>query len=108
MFETYREWVKKFPERLNLTQIARGVYTGQLEQALTKTAAYIGSAIPSGRATRLRFASDVLGREIKSFNDLSDAEIWAFNQYTSTDKRAAFQEIQQWLADTYGKQEKLI
>jgi hypothetical protein len=92
------EWIKKqvkrFPNKgaLHLSQATRGAMTRQLEAVITRTAP---STSLSLRDIRLRLSEEIFGRAICSFNELSDAEMLALNQWIVT--RQA-----EWLADWLG------
>ena len=107
MFTIPRELLEKFPSRLHLEQTSRGVYTGQFEQALTKTARHIGAPVSGTegfRNARLALARTIFEKEsLVSFNELSDAELWALQQWVTHHKKNAFQAMKIWLAETYGQ-----
>ena len=109
MFEKPRQIMGTFPSHLFLQQRSRGVYTGQFEQAMTKTARHIGAPVSGTegfRNARLALAKDIFEKEsLVSFNELSDAELWALQQWVTHHKKNAFEAIKTWLIDNYGQTE---
>ena len=52
------------------------------------------------KEARLKLASEVYGKKITSYNDLTDPELAALSQYATTKGR----ELKQWLISKYGEQ----
>lgn len=83
----------------------RGAFIGKVEKVIFKQASKIHLPINNrGRMIRLRLASKLLDREVSSFNDLSDTELWSVEQWAIRYP----EELRQWLEENYGKQEELL
>jgi len=99
-----RTILSQFPETLWMSQRTRGAIIGRLEDTIRETAALIHLPVGSGRDIRLHLASELFGRRINTFNQLSTAEIWAVDQWVLRQKAEG---LRDWLAANYGEQLKL-
>jgi hypothetical protein len=83
----------------------RGAFTGGVTKMIIEEADKIGLPISgSGRKIRLALASELVEREVKSFKDLTDQELWDINRWVVSHRR----ETREWLAETYGYQESMF
>jgi hypothetical protein len=98
--DTIREKKDKFPETLWMSAGTRGAMIGRLEEAIKTTADDIGLPLGNGRDIRLRLTSEVYLRDIHSFNELTDAELWALDQWVLEGANG----LQDWLRQAYGVQ----
>ncbi|KKL08511.1 hypothetical protein LCGC14_2575130 [marine sediment metagenome] len=81
----------------------RGALIGGVTSAIRGAAAAAGIEYRGQfREARLRLASEVYGRRITSYNDLTDGEIVAINKWVTT--RGL--ELKTWLIERYGQQTK--
>jgi len=108
MFEYPREAVKRYPSPLWFDENTRNVYTGIFEQALMKTAKQLGTPIPSARQARLDIAGEIFEKQVSSFKEFSDAEIWALYQWVSYHKADAYETFKVWLNEKYGSQSNMF
>jgi len=94
-------WQVRYPTTAQLSKKARGVMIGRLSTAIREAAKSIGLDVNMRHArlelalssrgehitlvhmrhARLELASDVFEREVMTFNELSDAELWTINQW---------------------------
>jgi hypothetical protein len=80
-----------------LSRGARGAEIGATTNAINKAASSIGLEIEP-RAARLALASEVLGRQVESYNELSDGELKAVVGWASNNVGR----LAQWLGMRYG------
>jgi hypothetical protein len=106
-----REWIRqraaRFPRTLHVSQGSRGVYVGQIGEAIKAAAGRIGLPVNGARDVRLLLARAVYGREIGTYNELSDAELWALHQWVLLSD-VAIRELEGWLKANYGEQLSLL
>jgi len=102
-----RQWIRlrvmRFPRTVHIESSTRGAYVGRVSKLVEQGADAAGLPIDGGRAIRLRLASEVYDREIHSYNELSDAELWALFQWARLGK-VAIAEMATWLGVNYGEQ----
>jgi len=103
-FSSVRGLKNKFPPRLVVSTDTRKYYTVLFNTALVKTIKHLGTPVPSQRSARLAIASEIFGREITSFNDLLDSELWALEQWVTLHKKDAYSNFEAWLGAKYGEQ----
>ena len=105
-----REWIKaraaRFPRTLQMKQEVRGVYTGKIAEAVREAASTLGVPVSNARSIRLLLASAVFGREVRTYNELSAAELWALHQWVILGD-TAIRELTGWLRANYGEQMSL-
>ena len=106
-----RQWIRqraaRFPRTLHVSQGSRGVYVGQIGDAIKTAADRISLPVNGARDVRLKLAGAVYGREIRTFNELSDAEMWALHQWVILGD-VAIHELADWLKANYGEQLLLL
>ena len=98
MKQQIKDWQSKFPRAAWISKGSRGVMTGGLSTAIRKTAKLIGLSIDV-RHARLKLASEVFGREVATFNELSDAELWALSQWVLQQNADG---LANWLRQQFG------
>ena len=106
-----RQWIRqqaaRFPRTLHVSQGSRGVYVGQIGDAIKTAADRIGLPVNGARDVRLKLAGALYGREIHSYNELADAELWALHQWVILGD-VAIHELVDWLKANYGEQLLLL
>jgi hypothetical protein len=91
-------------QEVNPFRFHRGAATGAISASIRAEARELGLPIAGdGRLIRLKMASKLLGKQVPSFNNLDDREIWSIHRWC----RLHSGELRQWLKDTYGYQEEL-
>lgn len=81
----------------------RGAMIGNMESYLRGASAAAGLEFGGFRKARLLLASRVFGRNVTSFNDLSDTELYHLHQWA----RGHGMELKVWMNTEYGTQPKL-
>lgn len=83
----------------------KGAFIGKVEAIIKRQAKTIGLPINErGRKIRLALAEELLDREVESFNDLTDQEIWDVRYWCARYGKR----LREWLGETYGYQEKMF
>ena len=83
----------------------RGAFIGKVTDRILDHAKEIGLPINGrGRAIRMALASELLDREITTYNNLTDQELWDIEAWTYTHPK----ELREWLKKRYGYQEALL
>ena len=106
-----RQWIRqqqgRFPRQLHIERGSRGVYVGKIGEAIKAAAEQLGIPVSNARDIRLQVASAVFAREIHSYNQLEDAELWALHQWVILGD-VAIHELVDWLKANYGEQMALL
>jgi hypothetical protein len=107
--EYIQEQTKKCPYHSPRTTVFRGVMIGRIDDAIRGVLEELHVPASHGvtrqvRAVRLDLASYILERKVRSYNDLSDAELWAIGQLTR--HRGAW--LTEWVRQAYGVQLPLV
>jgi len=90
---------------LNPFRYHRGAFIGHIAAVIMEEAAEIGLPINNrGRVIRLELTSELLEREVNSYNELTDTEVWSVQQWALANR----EQVRQWLAKTYGYQEVMF
>jgi hypothetical protein len=90
-------------ESRSVSRKYRGFMIGDMEKCLEGASAAAGLEFGRYRKARLLLASSVFGRNVTSFNDLSDAELYHLHEWASTHGL----ELKIWMNTEYGTQPKL-
>lgn len=97
-----REKASQFPKTLWLSPGMRGQTIRRVEDAIGLAALALSLESPRAvlRSLRLHLASHIYGREITTFNDLADAEMWALSHWLFQRKAEG---LEDWLRQHYGE-----
>lgn len=83
----------------------RGAFIGRVAERIIEEAEKIGLPVSGrGRKIRLALASALVDREVTSYNDLDNQELWDIEAWTYNHRA----ELREWLVREYGYQDKLL
>ena len=86
-----------------LTRTERGMRIGMIRESIASAASSVGLVV-SERSCRLVLASEVFGRDITTFNQLSDDELQALSMWAANN----ITDLATWLSESYGRTLELI
>jgi hypothetical protein len=83
----------------------RGAFIGKVADHILENAKVLGIPVNGrGRALRLHLASELLDREVHTYKEVSDIELWSIADWTQRHN----DELQEWLRERYGYQERML
>ena len=83
----------------------KGAFIGRVADRILEEAKELGIPVNGrGRVLRLHLASELLDREVRTYNDLNDTELWSIEDWTYRCK----DELREWLKGRYGYQERIL
>jgi len=80
---------------------------GRIDDVIAEAAASIGLPVSNAREIRLALASKVYERKITTYNQLTDAELFAIDRWMRLGD-VAVKEMAAWLKKEYGEQLSLF